>query len=485
MNCVIIFTDQHSKNVLGCYGNPYVKTPNLDLMAAEGVCFDQAYTSCPVCVPARAAMAIGNYGSRYQYWDNAYGYDGRAKSWAGRLGEQDYDVTTIGKLHFINAGPETGFRDQRIPLHIKDGVGDVYGEIRDHEITRPQFRNAILNAKDGSTDYIIYDREIARQSVEFLKEKGERAEKVEQGGYHEKPFTLLTGFVTPHFPLTVPKEYLDLYPDESSIRIPVEFEREQWPHHPVLDDYRRYCCTENLTREEGIRAIRVYYGLCSFMDEQVGKVLQAIKDNGLAENTRIIYCTDHGDCMGDHGLFFKSTMYEGSAGIPLILSGPDIPKGERRDTSVSLVDIYPTVMDCVGAVADDYDRALPGTSLIPLAEGASIPDRAVYSEYLSFGIYTGEYMIRKNQYKLMYFVNERPMLFDLSKGTEETVNLAEDEAYQDVLCDMISELKKVTDPEKTEADARKAQEELLNRFGGREEFLENFKPSLFSPIPKW
>ena len=152
-NLLILFSDQHSKHMLGCYGNPAVKTPCLDALAADGVCFDAAYANCPVCVPSRASMAIGDYGSRHGYWDNAYAYDGKVKSWGSRLTEQGFSVTTIGKLHFKGDMPETGFPDQRIPLHIKDGIGDVYGEIRDRQITRPQFCKALEEARAGESDY--------------------------------------------------------------------------------------------------------------------------------------------------------------------------------------------------------------------------------------------------------------------------------------------------------------------------------------------
>ena len=140
------------------------------------------------------------------------------------------------------------------------------------------------------------------------------------------------GFVTPHFPLIVPQKYLDLYPDEEAICRPVQFEPEEWNHHPVVEDYRRYCGTEQVSREQAIHAIRTYYGLCSFMDEQVGVVMEALRDSGLDTCTRVIYSADHGDTMGDHGVYFKSTMYEGSVGIPMMMKGPDIPAGERRDT---------------------------------------------------------------------------------------------------------------------------------------------------------
>lgn len=474
MNLVIIFSDQHSKRMLGCYGNEKVKTPNLDALAERGVCFDQAYCNSPICVPSRAAMATGNYASRNGYWDNAHAFAGEVESWGGRLEKAGYHVTTIGKLHYKNDSPETGFADQRIPLNIKDGVGDVYGAIRDTEITRYQFRNAILEAREGESDYTRYDREVARKSAEFLRTEGKAS---------EKPFALFVGFVTPHFPLIAPPEYAGLYRTKEDVRRPIQFNKEEWPHHPLIDDYRRYCGTEDLTEEQAYQGIRTYYGLCSFMDAQAGIVLDAIREAGLEENTRIIYSADHGDTMGDHGVYFKSTMYEGSAGIPMIVSGPDIPAGKRSDTCVSLVDIYPTALECLGVEENEEEKNLPGTSIWKFARGEENPERAVFSEYYSQGIYTAMFMLRKGRYKYVHYVGERPQLFDLEADPEETRDLAEEPGYGDILAGMEQELRKQADPERLETDSKAAQRRLLEKHGGRDEFLRTFKPSLFSPIP--
>jgi len=290
------------------------------------------------------------------------------------------------------------------------------------------------------------------------------------------------GFVTPHFPLIVPQEYLDRYPDRNSVRTPIQFEQKDWAHHPVVDDYRRYCGTDQVTEEQAYHAIRTYYGLCSFMDEQVGVVLNALRESGLEENTRVLYSADHGDTMGDHGVYFKSTMYEGSVGIPMIMSGPDIPKGERSDVIVSLADVYPTVLDCVGLARDERERELPGSSLIPYAQGQQ-EARTAFSEYYSQGIYTAMFMLRKGRYKYVHYVGEQPQLFDLENDPLEETDLAGQAEYQHVLDEMYGELKKTADVEQLEIDSKAAQKRLLDAHGGQEEFLRNFKPTLFSPIP--
>lgn len=475
MNFLFLFSDQHSKRMTGCYGNTKVKTPNLDRLAAEGVRFDAAYCNSPICVPSRAAMATGRYAFAGGYWDNAHAYAGELTSWGGRLHEQGYSVTTIGKLHYKDDRPETGFVDQRIPLNIKNGIGDIYGSIRHKQIARYQFRDAILQAGPGDSDYIKYDKAIARRAADYLRQA------VANPG--DKPFALFVGMVTPHFPLIAPQEFMDMYPDEDSIALPIQFEQALWPHHPVVDDYRRYCGIACVDRAVTIKAIRAYYALCSFMDAQMGVVLDALRETGLDKTTRIIYSSDHGDTMGDHGVYYKSTMYEGSAGIPMIAAGPDIPKGTSNPTPVSLVDIYPTAVECVGAKFRTGDGDLPGTSLWQFARGEIEPNRAVFSEYYAQGVYTAMFMLRKGDFKYVHYYDEPPQLFNLVQDPNELTDLAPLPEWADKLHEMEAALRRVADPDELERRSRQAQKELLDRHGGEEEFLRSFKPALFSPIP--
>ncbi len=474
MNFLIITSDQHSKRMLGCYGNTYVRTPNLDKLAEQGVRFDAAYCNSPICVPARAAFATGRYASSCGYWDNAHAFDGACASWGTRLTNAGHQVVTVGKLHYKNEDPLTGFPDQRIPLNIKNGIGDIYGSIRDKEITRYQFRDALLQASAGESDYIRYDRAIAERSAAYLRNEGVKA---------NKPFALHIGFVTPHFPLVVPQKYLVLYPDENSVRRPIQFDPSEWISHPVVDDYRRYCGSEQIDEKTAWNAIRTYYAMCTFMDEQVGVVLDALRESGLDKNTRIIYTSDHGDTMGDHGVYFKSTMYEGSAAVPFIAAGPDLPKNTSSQTIVSLVDIFPSALDCCGVKTAPEDADLPGASIWPFAQGRENSDRIAFSEYYAQGVYTAMFLLRKGKYKYVYYVGERPQLYDLEADPEELRDLAQLPEYADVVQAMDAELRKVANPETLEQESKQAQARLLEKHGGRAEFLRTFKPALFSPIP--
>lgn len=454
--------------MIGAYGNNVIKTPNLDSLAKNGTTFTNAYTPCPLCAPARATMATGNYASCDGYYDNVLAYDGKSKSWAKRLEDNNVHVTTIGKLHFKNDSPSTGFIDQRIPLHIKNGIGDVYGEIRDKEITRPQFGKALYEAKVGESDYIKYDRAVAERAASFL-----RTEK------HNEPFVLMADFVSPHFPLVAPEEFASLYSVED-IPDPIAFNKKDWNHHPVIDDYRRYCCQEDIP--DGIKkeAIRIYYSMCSFVDDQIGIILSALKESGLNENTRIIYISDHGDTMGEHGVFFKSTLFEGSVGIPMIMAGPDIPKGKKEDSPVSLIDIYKTALECTGVKEDEYDKSLPGVSLLETIRKPD-PERKIYAEYQSFGFYTSAFMLRKGDWKYIYYCGEKPQLFNLRIDPNEMNDVSQEQP--EICKDLERELRKTTNLEETNEAAVIAQKKVLEEMGGVENYLKTFSPSLFSPIP--
>ncbi len=475
MNLLILFSDQHNKERTGCYGNPYIHTPNLDKLAANGVRFTKAYTNNPICVPARAAFANGDYCFKNSYWDNAHPYAGKEDSWGTRLVEQGFDVTTIGKLHYKDAIPETGFPDQRIPLNVKGGIGDITQCIRDGSMKRPFLRDAVLEAGEGDSDYIRYDAEVGRQAAEYL-----RTEALEK----TKPWCLFVGFVCPHFPWKVPADIMDLYRPYDKLPFPRQWAKDERPLHPALEAFRREACMDWDVPEETVRqAVAAYYGMVTYMDRQVGIVLDALKESGLDKTTRIIYTDDHGDTNGDHGLFFKHSMYEGSAGIPLIVSGPDIPKGTVTNVGASLLDIFPTVLEGVGATPKPQDAALPGVSLWKIAKGEFTEDRPMFSEYHAVGFDNGVFMLRHGDWKIVYYVGFKPQLFNLSIDPDEADDLAEKPEYAAKLKEMEAELRKICDPEAINAQAKREQEALLAQHGGKEAVLNSGGMISYSPVP--
>ncbi len=473
MNLLFIFSDQHSKEKTGCYGNPYIKTPNIDSLAKRGTKFTSAYSNSPICVPARACLATGRYANQLKLWDNAFPYLGEEfDSWGHRLENEGIDVTTFGKLHFRYPEDNTGFKDQRLPLHVRDGIGDLFGAIRERDACKLGLAKSVREPKIGESSYTKLDKQIADEACSYL---------VNESVNKDKPWVMQVGFVLPHFPFIAPQEYWDLY-NEEDLPLPKNYAKNERPEYPFCVDHRHYQGTdEELSPEQLRKTIHAYYGMCSYVDSQIGRVLQALEESGQLENTRIIYSTDHGEMLGDHGLWYKSCMFEGSAGIPFIMAGPDIPEDETVDVNISLVDIFPTILDCVGLKPLEADEDLPGATLLPLARGENKENRVVFSEFHASGSFTGGFMIRKQNFKLIQYVGYPSVLFNLEDDPDELTNIAEVSAYAEVLNDLRRELFLRVNPEAVDKQAKDDQTTLLNKHGGRE-FLKGTVPIIFSPV---
>jgi len=212
------------------------------------------------------------------------------------------------------------------------------------------------------------------------------------------------------------------------------------------------------------------------MDAQVGKVLDALAESPYANNTRIIYLTDHGDMLGEHGMWFKGTMHEGSAGIPMIMAGPDVPQGHVCQTPVNLVDVYPTVVESVGANYTTADESLLGKNLITIANEPDY-DRTTFSEYHSLAKTSSTFMMRIAQYKLIEHVGYKPQLFDMLADPEEMNDLAEDSDYVEILAKLQTEMRDTVSPEEVWAKVEATQSGHIKRLGGVEKMLEILKNS--------
>jgi choline-sulfatase len=389
-------------------------------------------------------------------------------------------VTTIGKLHYRKVDDPSGFPDQRVPMHVLEGVGDLYGLLRGDMPQRPQSRTQVLEARAGESEYIRYDRAIAGGAVQWLREEAP-AER--------KPWCLFVGFVSPHFPLVVPDRYWNLY-DPDALTLPVQHAPERWSRHPVLELKRRQEALDAPFDEATVRnAMRAYYGLVSFMDEQVGRVLEGLRAAGLEESTRVIYSTDHGEMLGEHGLWWKSAMYESAVAVPLIVAGPDVPAGKVAGTNAMLVDVFPSILEAVGARPVAEDRDLPGRSLWTLARGEARP-RTAFSEYHAIFSPSGILMVRTARYKYVHYVGYPCQLFDLDVDPEETRDLGTDPAHADLRAACERELRAICDPDAVDRRARADQRRRLEAAGGAAAVLaEGVKipytpaPAAFDPAP--
>jgi choline-sulfatase len=461
-NLLIIMSDEHNPKFLGCKGHGVVQTPNIDALAARGARFDAAYTPCPVCVPARAAFATGKYVHQIEAWDNAMPFDGSLPNWHALLRDRGHQTVSIGKLHFRSADDDNGFSDEQIGMHVIDGEGDLLGLIRDEAMPKRAgaYKMARLSGP-GESMYTTYDRDITARAQVWLREEAAK--------HADKPWVLFVSLVCPHFPLTAPPEHFYRYYDQD-LPLPTLYEERHAPQHPFIEDYRNtFAYDEHFEDLDAVkRAQAGYLGLCSFLDENIGKILDALDASGLADTTRVVYTSDHGDNVGNRGLWGKSTMYEDSVGVPLVVAGPEIPAGVTVETPVNLLDLYPFIMDCAGARDSETITAEhPGGDLARIIAEED-PGRAVFSEYHGMGSKTAAYMIRKGRHKLVYYVDYPPQLFDLEDDPEELNDLAGDANAQPILAELTEELRKVCDPEALDRAAKAKQADRLERAGGRE-----------------
>ena len=460
-NVLFIMSDEHSKRIAGCYGNDVVRTPNIDRLAAEGTLFEAAYTNCPICVPARASFATGRYVHQTGHWDNAHPYTGEPQGWGHHLLREGHACDSIGKLHYRSSDDPNGFGREIIPLHVLNGKGDLQGMLRRPPPKRPSTAQLSGDAGEGESTYLDYDRKIRDATIAWLEEAASRP----QG----KPWCLFTSFVCPHFPLVAPPEFFRLYP-LGDLPMPQLREPGAFPDHPVVQRLREVQDYENYFKDERhIRtAIAAYYGMVSFLDDNIGRVLQALEASGLAEDTLVVYTSDHGDNLGARTMWGKSNMYEESAGVPMVLKGPGIPAGKRVRTPVSLVDSYQTIVETVGLELTPEEKALPGRSLAAIANAADEPDRTVFSEYHAVASITGIFMMRWDNWKYVHYEGYRPELYDLQADPLETRDLALDPGHAAILAEGDRRLRLICDPAEVTARAFADQERRVAENGGIE-----------------
>ncbi|MFM8624891.1 MAG: sulfatase-like hydrolase/transferase [Betaproteobacteria bacterium] len=471
-NVLVLMSDEHNPNFLGCAGHPYIQTPHLDRLAARGARLTSAYTCSPICVPARAAFATGRYVHEVGFWDNADAYDGVPPSWHYVLRQAGHRASSIGKLHFRGrAGDDHGWSEEVLPMHIIDGIGDVKGLVREHIPVRKGGDKMAKLAGPGESSYTKYDRQIAQAACQWLEQRAQQADP--------KPWTLFVSMVSPHFPLTAPERWFNHYAS-MDLPMPKLYGKAERPHHPFTDEYARVVDYDTHFHSDADvkRALAGYCGLVSFMDEQMGQVLGALDRLGLAHNTLVIYTSDHGDNLGARGLWGKSTLYEESAGVPLILAGPQVPAGAVVHEPVSHVDIPVTILEAAGA------PALPqasGHSLMDILRGC-VPRRPVLSEYHAIGSTGGATMLRVGHWKYCHYTDHPPQLFDLQSDPQELCDLAGDPAHADRLRQCLSMLLQHLDPQEVDRRAKARQQALLSSYGGREAALARGDLG-FTPAP--
>lgn len=475
-NLLFIFSDQHSRRVTGCYGHPIVKTPHLDRLAEEGTIFKNAYCNAPICVPSRGSLATGRYVNdpNLEVWDNCSPYFGQVPSWGHRLMVEGYHVVSIGKLHYRNKSDPNGFDKSLIPLHVYHGVGNLYNIVRDPLPTANAFQYIVKNAGVGNTTYLDYDRRITEHAINWLKKKAQ----------HEtnKPWVLFVSLVCPHPPWIAPSKFYDLYPHKD-IDMPQLYRLNERPMHLGLEDFRQYFGVRGTFDEKTLRkVIASYYGMISFLDDNIGKIISVLEETGLSGNASILYTSDHGESMGQKGMFSKCNMYEESVGVPMIISGPDFPTCKEIVTPVQLIDIFPTILEATGSEIMDEDKELPGKSLQQIAHGDK-PERVIFSEQHCAGAKSAVFMLRRGDWKYVRYLEDYPpQLFNLVSDPNEYYDLAAYPNFQKELDRCEVALRDLIDPEGVDQRAKAKQSERIEVGGGVDAVLRKTFPG-YTPIP--
>ena len=464
-NVVVICSDEHNARCLGAAGHPHVQTPNLDALAARGTRFENAWTPSPICVPARASMATGRWVHDLGAWDSVQAYTGEQPGWAHDVRAAGGHAVSVGKLHYRQVEDDFGWTESIRPMHIVDGVGWVQGLPRKNPFPYEQAKEMAADCAIGESSYTRFDTVVTRDAVEWIDTNA--------GG--DRPFALFVSLVAPHFPLAVMAEYVAPYLD---LDLPLEIPPQPLDHPAVAGLATGMPYHESFDEDRTRFGRQLYLGLCTWLDHNVGQVLAALDRAGATDDTTIVYTTDHGDMIGNRGLWAKSYMYQDSIRVPMIVAGPDVPVGVDDTTAVNLVDLHSTIVETVAPDAID-DRA--GRSLVELANHPD-PDRVNFTEYHDGGSITGSFAVRFGSMKYVHHVGFEPELYDLAADPDELHDLAPDPAHAADRAEGEAQLRSIVDPDDANARAFASQEALIAAFGGRDALLEAFHFD-HTPVP--
>ena len=428
-NVLLIMVDQLAAQWLPAYGHEIVRAPNLDELAGRGAVFDAAYCASPLCAPSRAAMLSGRYASAIEVFDNAAELRASAPTIAHLLRAAGYHTCLAGKMHFVGPDQLHGF-EQRLTTDVYpaslDWTPDWTRPIADRLPWYHSVEAVLTPAPAVVSMQTDYDDEVAFHAVRHLHDLARRRT--------ERPFLLVASFTNPHDPWEVPARYWDLY-DPSAIGAPAVAAvplAQADPHSRRLAQMSGLDEIE-IGEDEVRRARHGYYAAISYVDERIGMVLSALSATGLDEDTVIVFTADHGEFLGERGLWYKMSFLEPAARVPLFVCGPGVASGGRRVPSpVSLVDVLPTLGELADVPLSGVE--VDGVSVTGLLDGngAAGPEWVI-SEYDAEGVTAPAAMVRSRRHKLIVCRTDPDQLFDLEADPLELSNLAGDPAHASCL----------------------------------------------------
>ena len=461
-NILVLMVDELAPQFLPDYGHPLVKTPNISSLAKNGMVFDNAYTSSPLCAPARASFMAGRLCPEIDAYDNAAEFPASVPTIAHFLRHLGYQTSLCGKMHFIGPDQLHGF-EERLTTDIYPANFSWTGNW-DADLSEPSPAGAtvrpILEAGPCIRSMQMdYDDNVTVKSIQKLFDLSR--------DNSEKPFFLVSSFTHPHPPFTINQKYWDIY-DHSKIDLPI-IKEIPVEDKDVLSQYLYFSHRYNYydISDEDVRNTRhAYYSMISYTDERIGSIIKTLKETKLDENTIIIFLSDHGEMLGERGMWYKMSMFEHSVRIPMIISGPGLKIG-RDKKNRSIVDIAPTVIELAEGNLNEFPINFSGRSMKNAISNnkedkISEDNYVVISDYSAGQALAGPVrMIKKGKFKLILMYGYDPLLFDLSVDPNELNNLSNNEEYTEIKDDLIKIAHTNHDPKKYNKKIRKSQKERL------------------------
>ena len=470
-NIVLFMVDQLIPMMTGAYGHPCAYTPNIDRLAEEGVTFDNAYSTIPVCVPARCSLLSGMYGGSTGCFDNGGILPAEWPTHNHYLNIQGYDTALAGKGHFVGPDQLHGFAERFMTDIYPSGfrfMAKRGAEMKPEDLHPNPIAVDYTMEHVGVRQYsmqIGYDEEAMFHTRIYLSRKRSQMSGSGQEPIpprDDTPFFLQVSLNHPHEPFHVMQKYWDLY-EGKEIPIP-EIPDDIEKMHSTLDrslNQLHGCDRIDVTSPDNLRHLhRAYLAAVSFVDEKLGELRTMLEHFGLAENTIVFFISDHGDMLGRRGMVQKRAFYEDSSRVPIIAYMPKAYRrgvpGSRVAEPVSFVDVAPTILELAGV---PEWQPMDGRSLVPLMEGEREPERAVFCENYSEGIDRVCLMVRQGPYKYTYFhESDERQLFNVEEDPEEWNNLAAQPEYSEICKSMEQLILGQFDPDDLERRAQQSYE---------------------------
>ncbi len=448
-NILIIMVDQLNGTLFPDGPAPWLHAPNLKALAARSTRFKNAYTASPLCAPGRAAFMSGQLPSATGVYDNAAEFASSIPTYAHHLRRAGYQTCLSGKMHFVGPDQLHGFEERLTTDIYPADFGWTPDYRKPGERIDWWYHNmgSVTGAGVAETsNQMEYDDEVAFNATRKLYD-------LSRGG-DDRPWCLTVSFTHPHDPYVARRKYWDLYNDCAHLtpQVPAIPYKDQDSHSKRIfdaNDWRSFDISDDDIR----RSRQAYFANISYLDDKIGDLLQTLKDT--RQEAIILFVSDHGDMLGERGLWFKMSFYEGSSRVPMMISAPQMPAG-LIETPVSNIDVCPTLCDLAGVSMDEVMPWTTGMSVVPLANG--IPrTEPVAMEYAAEASYAPMVSLRSGPWKLNLCALDADQLFHLEQDPHEHTNLAADPAHQDTLKTLKDLAAARWDLAAFDADVRKSQ----------------------------